>query len=237
MGRCASRSLLWLLVLVAIVGCSVESADESAGVEAKPAAPGIEERDLSILGRRVHLLSAGPETARRTVLLLHGARYDSGTWRSLGTLDRLADRGVRIVALDLPGYGGSEANGIAPEALLAELLPALALDHPVVVAPSMSGRYVLPYLAAHAAETAGLVALAPVGVPQHAADLEKVRLPALIVWGAEDRVVPAAHAELLHRALAESRLEVLPGAGHACHLDQPDAFHALLFAFLDGLDS
>ena len=223
----------WLLVLALVGGCSDE-------VEAPPSsAPsaGITASGLFFHGKRIHFLVAGPSTANRTVLLLHGARYDSEIWRVLGTLDRLADHGFRVVALDLPGHGGSEENGIAPEALLAELLPVLALDHPVLVTPSLSGRYVFPYLATHAADVAGFVALAPIGVQQSEQVLEKVRLPTLILWGAEDRVVPVALAETLHRAIAGSVLQILPGAGHACYLDQPDPFHRLLVEFLDGLSS
>ncbi len=223
----------WLLVLALIGGCS----DEVGSPPSSTPSSGITTRDLNFHGKRIHLLVAGPSTASRTVLLLHGARYDSETWKALGTLDRLADRGFRIVALDLPGHGGSEENGIAPDALLAELLPVLALDHPVLVTPSMSGRYVFPYLAAHAADVAGFVGLAPVGVQQYEQVLEKVRLPTLILWGAEDRVVPVAFAETLHRAIAGSVLQILPGAGHACYLDQPDPFHRLLVEFLDGLNS
>ena len=50
-------------------------------------------------------------------------------------------------------------------------------------------------------------------------------------------MVPVALAETLHRALAGSRLEILPGAGHASYLDQPETFHRVLIEFLAGLDS
>lgn len=42
--------------------------------------------------------------------------------------------------------------------------------------------------------------------------------PALILHGREDAVIYPAHAEALHASLPGSRLELLPGCGHAPHL-------------------
>ncbi|MEZ4331965.1 MAG: alpha/beta hydrolase [Myxococcota bacterium] len=211
------------------------------GVRARKAGPEreamIEARDLTFEGRRLHVLVAGPEPAPLDVLLLHGGRYDSGTWRKLGTLDRIAARGWRVVAVDLPGFGASERGALAPEALLSPLLPFLAsevgLERPVVVAPSMSGRYVLPFIAREPTAVAGLVAIAPVGIPENAPALAGSALPTLVVWGADDDLIPLSLADRLHELMPASDVEILRGAGHACYLDQPEAFHAALLAFLD----
>ena len=60
--------------------------------------------------------------------------------------------------------------------------------------------------------------------------LAGVATPTLVVAGADD---PArARAKEVAAAIPGARLVLVPGAGHAPHLERPDRFHALLFAFL-----
>jgi len=57
-----------------------------------------------------------------------------------------------------------------------------------------------------------------------------VTAPTLVVAGVED---PArARAEEVAAAIPGARLVLVPGAGHAPHLERPERFHALLFEFL-----
>lgn len=48
-----------------------------------------------------------------------------------------------------------------------------------------------------------------------------LRTPALIVWGAEDRIINAGTAEVLHRLLPRSTVIVMPGTGHMPMLEKP----------------
>ena len=139
-------------------------------------------RFVTVRGARLHVLEAGAP-GDVTFVLLHGARFSAETWRELGTLERLAGRGFRVVAVDLPGYGESPAAELADEELLPALLEVLEIDRPVVVAPSMSGRTALPVVADRPELLSGFVAVAPVGIPDHVARLEGSTLPTLAVWG------------------------------------------------------
>lgn len=60
------------------------------------------------------------------------------------------------------------------------------------------------------------------------------RLPMLLVWGAEDRIVPLAVGEASHLALPRARYEVIPGTGHAPYLEAPERFNPLLAGFIAG---
>lgn len=57
-------------------------------------------------------------------------------------------------------------------------------------------------------------------------------LPALIVWGDRDDIIPVTHAAVAHEAIAGSRLEILEGVGHFPHVEAPDRFLAVLNDFL-----
>ncbi len=58
--------------------------------------------------------------------------------------------------------------------------------------------------------------------------LPDVTPPALVLWGDQDTLFPVAHGERMAAAVANGRLELLPGVGHAGHLERPkqiaDAF-------------
>lgn len=57
-------------------------------------------------------------------------------------------------------------------------------------------------------------------------------VPVLVVWGTNDMVIPAMHAERAKEAIPGCRVELFDGAGHYPHLDDPDRFAALLGNFI-----
>jgi pimeloyl-ACP methyl ester carboxylesterase len=59
-----------------------------------------------------------------------------------------------------------------------------------------------------------------------------VNLSTLIVWGSNDRIIPASHAESAHRMMPGSQLEIFEQAGHFPHLDQPNRFVDVLSRFI-----
>ncbi len=196
--------------------------------------PVIASLEVKFLGSRLHLLAAGDPLAP-PVLLLHGARFSSETWRELGTLELLARQGYRAVALDLPGFGTSEASETPASQFLSSLLP-LIVDRPVVVvSPSMSGRFSLPLVVNRPDYVAGFVPVAPGAVAAHLDKLQGSKVPALIIWGETDALIPTRQAEALAKAFANDRLVILEGASHPCYLDRPFEFHRELLQFLAGL--
>ena len=56
--------------------------------------------------------------------------------------------------------------------------------------------------------------------------------PTLILVGDEDGITPPALSEELHALAANSRLEVIPRAGHLANAEQPEAFNEAIESFL-----
>jgi pimeloyl-ACP methyl ester carboxylesterase len=62
--------------------------------------------------------------------------------------------------------------------------------------------------------------------------LGEIACPTLIVWGAEDRLVPVRDADDFERLIPNSRKVVWPETGHVAMLERPVAFNRLVAAFL-----
>jgi pimeloyl-ACP methyl ester carboxylesterase len=58
-------------------------------------------------------------------------------------------------------------------------------------------------------------------------------MPTLIIWGAEDRIIPVEHGRAAAELINGSRLEVFPGAGHFPHRHDPVRFVEVLREFLE----
>jgi pimeloyl-ACP methyl ester carboxylesterase len=57
-------------------------------------------------------------------------------------------------------------------------------------------------------------------------------VPTLIVWGADDRILPAHQAHATHAAIPGSRLEIFEGVGHYPNCEDPERFIKVLVDFM-----
>jgi pyruvate dehydrogenase E2 component (dihydrolipoamide acetyltransferase) len=62
--------------------------------------------------------------------------------------------------------------------------------------------------------------------------LAELNVPMLVVWGREDRIIPAAHAE---RAPEGAQVHVLDGQGHSPHMEAAGDFNRIVEEFLAGV--
>jgi pimeloyl-ACP methyl ester carboxylesterase len=58
--------------------------------------------------------------------------------------------------------------------------------------------------------------------------IHRIGAPTLILWGEEDRVIAPAYAQDFAAPIRGARVELIAGAGHLPHLEQPDRVTALV---------
>ncbi|XP_016352221.1 protein ABHD14B [Sinocyclocheilus anshuiensis] len=180
--------------------------------------------------------------AELCVLLLHGIRFSSETWLKIGTLETLAAAGYRAVAIDLPGLGHSKAAPApapvgqpAPGVFLRQVSEALQTGPVVIISPSLSGMYSLPFLFQHSEQVKAYIPVAPICTEKFTAEqYSSVQTPALIVYGDQDIQLGEASLSNL-RHLPNHKVVVMKGAGHPCYLDDPETWHKAVLDFLQSL--
>ena len=110
-----------------------------------------------------------------------------------------------------------------PERLAAALAPPAGEDH---------GEWALVL---HRASEAAARLLWPLGDLGLAKRLHRVRTPTLLVWGSDDRLIPASYAKRFAAAVSGwVEIRQIEGAGHVAEIDAPDAVADAVLPFLAG---
>jgi pimeloyl-ACP methyl ester carboxylesterase len=71
--------------------------------------------------------------------------------------------------------------------------------------------------------------------PDRTGDLGRLRLPTLVLVGADDVITTPEEARATAQALPDGRLEIIPNAGHVAPVENPSACNHAILAFLNGL--
>jgi len=61
-------------------------------------------------------------------------------------------------------------------------------------------------------------------------------MPALIIWGDRDDIIPVSHAYAAHQAMPGSRLVIIEGVGHFPQIEAPEQFVDALVDFIDSTE-
>lgn len=162
-----------------------------------------------------------PGRARR-IVFLDGQVYDTGSGGPPGwVMALLPFRLGRVITWSLLAGGPGQAT----------LLDSACVD------PAACAAGVDPAWRAQVTRVRGTTdaLLAFSSAPRDAyaaADLSRIMIPALAIWGEQDRLVPLDRGRRLAADLPNARLEVIAGVGHVPHLERPAAVIPLLLAFL-----
>ena len=132
--------------------------------------PGIQKRQLSVLGGPICVYEAG-EIDRPAVVLLHGAMYDESRFIWDSMFPALSEH-FHVFALDTPRHGGSRPwDGELDRARLIKILEAtieqLGLQRFCIVGLSMGGGLAIEYAAKHPVQVLAMALFEPGGLGDH----------------------------------------------------------------------
>lgn len=63
--------------------------------------------------------------------------------------------------------------------------------------------------------------------------LKQSEVPLMVIWGADDFIIPVSHAEAARRELPQCDVQVLPEFGHWPQMEKPSVFNPLVADFLN----
>lgn len=66
--------------------------------------------------------------------------------------------------------------------------------------------------------------------------LAQIRIPTLLLWGANDRIVTPAYGQRFANSIPDARFELVNEAGHFPQIERLDAVLALVGRFGGGVD-
>jgi pimeloyl-ACP methyl ester carboxylesterase len=175
---------------------------------------------------------------------LPGLRLGEASRWLAGWLDREDLQGAALVGHSMGGTIAVLAAAAAPQSVAR-----LALIAPAGVFATRARH-------AYARQLTGTIVRAPRRLPQLVQDvlrigplrlwraasdllaadvtpmLRTVRAPTLVVWGADDRLLPPTLGQVFCGQIPDCRLTVLPHCGHIPMLEAPDELNRHLSAFL-----
>lgn len=186
---------------------------------------------------------------------------------ALAYLHHLHEQGLRDVVVVGSSFGGwvaaemavRDTAGLISGLVLIDAVGVHVEDEPIVDFFALDARGVADHawhdsdryfadpvtvpaaqLAARQSDMAALRALAGdpyMHDPKLLRRLAGVQIPALLLWGASDRIVTPTYGAAYAAAFANARLHIIPEAGHLPHIEQPEAAFALVDAHLRAIDT
>ena len=68
-------------------------------------------------------------------------------------------------------------------------------------------------------------------------NLGAISKPTLIIWGKQDRVLPAKHSSIAESWIPDARVHLIDDCGHCPQMEHPEEFNTHVLEFFDGLET
>lgn len=179
--------------------------------------------------------------ARQGIAKAHLIGNSLGAWVAAAFASAHPDRVDRLVLIDAAGLkvtlSGPPPVNFAPDTVdEMHALLATVLDAPFAQTREFAAQALAGFKAGGEAATLGKL-FAAFGAPDNQDRplddiLPTLTRPTLVIWGANDRLFPAALADVVVAGVKGSRKVLIPDASHFPQLDNPASLSAALLDFL-----
>jgi len=63
--------------------------------------------------------------------------------------------------------------------------------------------------------------------------IQQITVPTLIIWGNEDPIIPAEHADVFVSSISNCRFQLMKNCGHTPYVEEPRKFFKIVMDFLN----
>jgi pimeloyl-ACP methyl ester carboxylesterase len=133
----------------------------------------------------------------------------------------------RLILEDASGMAWNITVPLFPQTREQAVIALHAVNGPHAETPDWAIDVLL-----HPKSVAPMARVAQTGLIPYLVDgrLGEIRVPTSLIWGADDGLLPVAYAEVLQKKIAGATLQIIDGAAHIPHRQQPEKFLACLNA-------
>ncbi len=149
----------------------------------------------------------------------------------VATLSPAADPKIAFVDLNKLLFLSPLVRPLVTEQLVKQIMKRI-YSNPSLITPESLKVYSEPF----ATQTGGVESFAKsfklLRDPRVYQQLDEIKVPALILWGANDKIIPVKFAEKIVAKLPEATLEVHSTAGHHIQEEDPEWAYEKILGFL-----
>jgi pimeloyl-ACP methyl ester carboxylesterase len=62
--------------------------------------------------------------------------------------------------------------------------------------------------------------------------LHRIKVPTLVLWGADDKLLPCAYATRWQERVPGARIDIIPDCGHLAHIEKADVVAEKILGFI-----
>jgi abhydrolase domain-containing protein 14 len=187
---------------------------------------------VAVGGRNVYYIHNDVK-ATPQVVFFHDKKHNAKIWQDVGTMGLLAKNGISAISINSPTHYPSHDTDLTPAAWVREVLFTMKIANVVIVSPSDSTEYTIPYMIDSPRNIKGFISVANTNLNKFVHPFARQLVPVLAIWGENDKVVDKRQGQDFILSLKNGEYKEMPDCGHNCFLQKPEEFNQVVLEFVN----